>query len=44
MNHYDEDQDPLFHIDALIGVILNVLATVGAFAAFVAACLLWGGV
>ena len=38
----EEKPDPLFSFDAAIGKVLNVLATIGVFCAFVAGCFFWG--
>ena len=38
----DEKPDPLFTFDGIMGQILSVLATIGAFCAFMAACAVWG--
>lgn len=42
MKPYDEKKDPLFYIDAMMGKIMNVLAIIGLFCAFVAGCFALG--
>ncbi len=42
MKPYQEDQDPLFSADALMGRILDALAGVGLFCALIAVCFFAG--
>ena len=42
MNNYDEKDDPIFTVDAMLGRILDALFGVGLFCAFVAACFFAG--
>lgn len=38
----DEQPDPLFTFDGIMGKILNALAVVGMFCAFMVGCAVWG--
>jgi hypothetical protein len=42
MNRYNEEDDPIFSADAVLGTIMSILSTIGVFCAFVAACFFWG--
>ena len=39
---YDPKVDPMFHADAMFGVVLNALAVIGLFSLFVTACFFVG--